>query len=192
MTRKKKRGRKSRQPHSRPLEDLLRNGEAALYGQVCWSIANRGTEPPRPGEVIALEAEDESGGQARRAFRLTRKSIENVERCLGMRTCGEAVDLFAEKREERSPGAPLGECLHGHQEAAFAYMFHGVRPIEPCPECGEIPEFGNTWMSPDLHPDGPVKGVDGKEYATCPECGETTLCNLRGAVLSNGDGRSCA
>ena len=27
MTRRKKRGRKSRQPHTRPLEDLLRNGE---------------------------------------------------------------------------------------------------------------------------------------------------------------------
>ena len=108
-----------------------------------------------------------------------------------MRTCEEAVDLFAEKREEQSSEAPLGECPHGHREAAFAFMMHGIRPTEPCPECGEIPEFGNTWMSPDLHPDGPVKGVDGQEYAACPECG-TTPCNLRGAVSSNGVGRSCA
>ena len=30
-------------------------------------------------------------------------------------------------------------------------------------------------MSLDLHPDGPVKGVDGQVYTTCPECGEDAL-----------------
>ena len=39
------------------LEVLLRNGEAVLYGQVCWSIANRGTDRPRPGDVIPCRME---------------------------------------------------------------------------------------------------------------------------------------
>ena len=172
---KKKRRQRSRQPQARPLEDLLRGGEAGLYGQVCWSIANRGTEPPRLGEVITLEGEDEKRGQIGREFRLTRKSIENIERCLGMRTCGEAVDLFVERAEEQSSGTPSGECPHGHQEAALAYMMYGIEPTEPCPNCGEIPTFGSMAMSPDFYPDGPVKSVDGHEYATCPQCGEDAL-----------------
>ena len=171
MPKKKRRKQKQRGPRAQPLENLLRDGEAALYGQVCWSIANRGTEKPRPGEVITLEGGYEAGGHATRRFRLTRKSIENVERCLGMRTCGEAVDLFVEREEVE----PAGECPHGHREAAFAFMMHGVRPTEPCPQCGETPEFGNAMMSPDLYPDGPVKGVDGQEYSTCPKCGEDAL-----------------
>ena len=104
-------------------------------------------------------------------FRLTRKSIENVERCLGMRTCGEAMALFAEQEEVE----PWGECPQGHQEAALEFLMHGIRPIEPCPECGEIPNFGNAMMSLDFHSDGPVKGVDGREYTTCPECGDDAL-----------------
>ena len=176
---KKKRRQKSRQPKARPLEDLLRNGEASLYGQVCWSIANRGTEAPRPGEVITLEGADKRGGQINRAFRLTRRSVENVERCLGLRTCGEAMDLFAERTDGQTSAAPSGECPHGHQEAAFAYMMYGIEPTEPCPACGEIPTFGDMAMSPDLYPDGPVKGVDGQTYDKCPECGEDAL-ELRG------------
>ena len=176
---KRKNRQKSRQPQTRPLEDLLRGRQAGLYGQVCWSIANRGTEPPRSGEVMTLEGEDEKGGQTSRAFRLTHKSVENVERCLGMRTCGEAMDLFSARREAPSSDAPFGECPHGHQDAAFAYMMYGIEPTEPCPNCGEVPTFGYTAMSPGLYPDGPVKGVDGQEYATCPQCGEDAL-EIRG------------
>ena len=176
---KKKRRQKSRQPKARPLEDLLRNGESGLYGQVSWSIANRGTGPPTPGEVITLEGVNEWGGQTSKAFRLTRKSVENVQRCLGLRTCGEAIDLFAERTEEQISATPSGECPHGHQDATFAYMMYGVEPTEPCPNCGEIPTFGSLAMSPDLYPDGPVKGVDGQAYDKCPECGEDAL-ELRG------------
>ena len=175
MAKKKKRGQKQRAPQHPPLEHLLRTGEAGLYGQACWSIANRGTEPPSSGEVITLEGEDVNGGQTSRAFRLTRKSVENIEGCLGMRTCGEAMDLFAEQTDEESSEAPSGECSHGHQEAAFAYMMYGIEPTEPCPKCGEIPTFGSTAMSPGLYRDGPVKGVDGQEYATCPHCEEDAL-----------------
>ena len=176
---KRKRGRESRQPHSRPLEDILRNGEAVLYGQVCWSIANRGTEPPRSGEVITLEGGDEKGSRTSRAFRLTRKSVENIDRCLALRTCGEAVELFEEDVTLGLSGAPLGDCPHGHQEAAFAYMMYGIEPTEPCPDCGEIPTFGSVAMSPGFYSDGPVKGVDGQEYGICPECGEDAL-EIRG------------
>lgn len=176
---KKKLGQKQRVSQHHPLEDLLRAREAGLYGQVCWSIANRGTEPPRVGEVIALEGEDANGGQVSRPFRLTRKSLANIERCLGLRTCGEAMDLFTERTEEQTSVAPSGECLHGHQEAAFAYMMYGIEPIEPCPDCGEIPTFGSMAMTPEFYSDGPVKGVDGQEYATCPQCGEDAL-ELRG------------
>ena len=175
MAEKKERREKARAPQTPPLEDLLRAGEAVLYGQVCWSMANRGTDRPRLGEVIALEGGDEAEGHANGKFRLTRKSVENIARCMGLRTCGEAVGLFAEKREAEPPGEPLGECLHGHQEAALAFMLHGIRPTEPCPECGEIPTFGNAAMSLDFHADGPVKGVDGRIYATCPKCGEDAL-----------------
>ena len=171
MAEKKKRRRGPNAPQTQPLEELLRAGEAALYGQVCWSIANRGTEKPRPGEVITLEGEEDEGDRASEIFRLTGKSIENIERCLGMRTCEEAVALFADQKEAE----PSGECPRGHQEEAFAFLMHGIRPTEPCPECGEIPKFGNTGMSLDLHPDGPVKGVDGQVYTTCPECGEDAL-----------------
>ena len=179
MGKKRRRKQKPSATQAQTLEKLLRNGEAVLYGQVCWSIANRGTDIPGPGDVITLERGDEEGGHRTKEFRLTRKSIENVERCLGMRTCGEAVDLFAEREEMDA----TGECPNGHQEAAFAFMMHGIRPTEPCPQCGEIPEFGNTTMSPDLYTDGPVKGVDGEEYSTCPRCGEDFL-QLEGSSIA--------
>ena len=172
---KKKRREKARAPQSQTLEELLRAGDAALYGQVCWSIANRGTDRLRPGEVITLDGGAETGGHANGKFRLTRKSIENIDRCMGMRTCGEAAALFAEVREAEPPGETLGECPLGHQEAALAFMTYGIRPTEPCPECGEIPTFGNAAMSLDFHADGPVKGVDGQVYTTCPKCREDDL-----------------
>ena len=178
MAKKKKYRQKPRAPQTQPLESLLETGEAVLYGQVCWSIANRGTEPPKVGEVVTLEGGYEEGGLTRRPFRLTSESIENVERCLGIRTCGEAVALFAEQEEVE----PWGECPHGHQEAALDFIMHGIRPTEPCPECGEIPNFGDTMMSLDFHSDGPVKGVDGREYTTCPQCGEDDL-QLEGSSI---------
>ena len=54
-------------------------------------------------------------------------------------------------------------------------MTDGVQPTEPCPECGEVPKFGDTAMSLGFYSDGPVKGVDGQDYATCPQCGEDAL-----------------
>ena len=66
MANKKKRRQESKQPRTRPLEDLLWNRETTLYGQVCWSIANRGTEPPRSGEEVteAINAIRKAAGRA--------------------------------------------------------------------------------------------------------------------------------
>ena len=175
MARKSKR---SRERNSRPvseLEELLRTGDAVLYGQVCWSISNRGTERPTAGDVITLEGVDEAGDHTAKAFRLTRETVDNVERCLGMKTCGEAVALFAARKE----GAPQGECPQGHLDAVLEYMMHGIEPTDPCPDCGEIPRFSDPAMSLNFYADGPVRAVDGNEYRECPQCGEAAL-ELRG------------
>ena len=154
------------------LEQLLATGEESLYGRVCWSIANNGTEEAEVGDIITLEGSDGDGDPATRDFHLTDLSIENIDRCMGMRTCGEAQALFV---EPRVPEPPLGECPDGHPEAAFANMMYGIRPTEPCPRCGEVPKFSNTWMSPEFYADGPTKGVDGQEYKICPKCGDDSL-----------------
>ncbi len=139
-------------------------------------MANRSTEPPRTGDVITLEGEDPTQAGTSRRFRLTRKSVENIGRCMGMRTCGEAANLFAGQDVRQSPSRTKGDnCPQGHQEAAFAYLMDGIEPTAPCPSCGEIPTFRNVAMSPDFYPDGPVKGVDGQEYGVCPQCGEDAL-----------------
>lgn len=169
-----RRGRGSRTTSTRSvpdLEEILRAGDAVLYGQVCWSMANRATNRSAAGDVITLEGTGEAGERTTRAFCLTRESVENVERCIGMRTCEEAVALFAARTE----GEPWGECPLGHREAALEYMMHGTEPSEPCPECGEIPKFCDPAMSPNFYSDVPVKGVDGKEHRACPRCGEDAL-----------------
>ena len=178
MTRKSKRKQKPRARQLQTLEELLKAGETVLYGQVCWSIANRGTERAEVGDVITLEEGEDDGGHTNETFRLTRKSIENVERCLGMETCGEAITLFAEQEKIE----PSGECLLGHRDAAFEYMIYGIEPSEPCPRCGEVPKFSNPAMSLEFYSDGPVKGVDGRGYISCPECGEDAL-ELQGKSL---------
>lgn len=184
MAKNKRRKQRQRNPQTPPLENLLRVGEAVLYGQVCWSIANRDTELLRTGETITLDRGYEEGGGGSRSFRLTRKSIENVARCIGLRTCGEAVDLFEMRREEEPTVKASAECPCGHREAAFEFMMFGIEPTEPCAECGEIPTFGNLAMSPAFYWDGPVKGVDGREYSECPECGEDAL-ELQGDGIAN-------
>ena len=50
MARQRKRKQKSQALQTQPFENLLESGAAVFYGQVCWSIANRGTEPPTTGE----------------------------------------------------------------------------------------------------------------------------------------------
>ena len=157
------------------LEDLLRTGETALYGQVCWSLANRGTERPAAGEVITLEGGDDAGDPTTKTFRLTPDSIEHIEGCLGIRSCEEAMASIAKHKKI----GPWGECPQGHPEEASEYMMYGTEPSEPCPHCGEIPEFSDPSMSLNFYSDEPVKGVGGKDYRECPQCGEDAL-ELRG------------
>ena len=162
------------------LEDLTVTGKESLYGQVCWSIANRGTELHKVGDVITLETWDEEGDPLFEQYQLTDISIENIGRCIGMRTCGEAQSLF------ENPGMvepSSEECPHGHFEAALASMMYGIKPTEPCPRCGEIPEFSNAVMSASFYSGGPTRGVDGEEYETCPKCGGDSL-ELEGSSLA--------
>ena len=149
----------------------MKTGHPETYGQVCWSLANRDTEMHQVGDVIRLEGWDDIGKRMERKFRLTEQSMENVHQCLGLRTCVEASQLFAEAR----PAEPWGECPNGHQEAAFQYLTYGIIPTKPCPQCGEIPTFHGVAMSLNLLTNGGVKGIDGNEYGACPKCGDDML-----------------
>lgn len=151
------------------------SGQAVLYGEACWSIATRTKELPIAGKVIILECGVEDRGNSGKWFRLARKSIEIVKRCLGMRTRGVAVAFFDKKTEPEPSGDPLEECQNVHRKAALDLMMYGIEPTEPCPICGEIPKFGNAAMSLNFYSDGPVKGVDGEEYTSCPACGDDAL-----------------
>ena len=158
---------------TRLLEHLLEVGDSVIYGQLCWSLGNRDTIRHQAGDEITLGGWEGSGRPMETKFRLTEESIENINRCLGMRTCGEASALFTPPPPEEVE--PRGECPHGHQQAAWDYMMYGIRPTKPCPECGESPTFDGSAMSLDFRSREPVKGVDGNEYQICPECGDDML-----------------
>ena len=162
------------------LEDLLVTGKEDVYGQICWSIANNGTEIHRTGDVIVIEGWGEEGDPLAEEYQLTTTSTANIGRCMGMRTCGEAQALFADPKRDDPTGE---ECPHGHFEAALASMKYGIKPTEPCPRCGDIPRFSNLSMSADFYSGGPIRGVDGEEYENCPECGEDLL-ELEGSSLA--------
>ena len=171
MTRKKQGNKKIRTPRIRSLEHLLKAGKPETYGQLCWSLANRDTKRRQSGEVVKLAGCERTGRWTEQRFRLTEESIANINRCLGVRTCGEASVLFTEIEEVDPPG----ECPSGHQEAAFQYMMYGIMPTKPCKECGEIPTFQGLARSLDFESNGLVKGTDGIEYKVCPQCGDDML-----------------
>lgn len=177
MTNKRKKKRKIKKrasaPRVKPLEQLLKTAEPETYGRVCWYLANRAIERHAAGDVIELDVWEKASVE--RKFRLTEESIENIGRCLGMRTCEEASRIFMETIHVE----PRGECPVGHQEAALEYLMYGIMPTKPCPECGEIPKFGDVCMSLGFGSNEPVKGVDGNVYKICPKCGDDML-ELRG------------
>ena len=153
------------------LEQLLKTGESDTYGQLCWSTGNRDTKIHRPGQVITVAGWRHNGQPSERKFRLTEQSIANISRCLGIRTCGEAADLFTETTMET-----LGpECPDGHPEMALDYMTYGIVPRKPCDKCGHIPTFQDTAMSLGFTGKKPAKGIDGNQYEACPKCGEGYL-----------------
>ena len=176
MTKKRKANKRTTSPTPRPLEHLLEVGDSATYGQLCWSLGNRDTTRHQVGDVITLAGWKESGRPMETKFRLTEETVENINRCLGLRTCGEASALFTPPPEEVEPRE---ECPNGHQEAAWDYMMYGIRPTKPCPECGETTTFEGLSMSLGFASTGPVKGVDGNKYQICPKCGDDML-ELRG------------
>ena len=169
MAKQRKFRKRARAPSVDPLEQLLQTEDPEAYGRVCWYLANRDTERHRAGDVIKLGEWEKTGVE--RKFRLTEESVENIGRCLGMRTCEEASEIFMETRQVE----PRGECPTGHQEAALQYLTYGIMPTKPCPECGEMPKFGDVCMSLGFGSNEPVKGIDGNVYQICPECGDGML-----------------
>ena len=171
MPRKRKKKRRSRPDRAQPLEQLLQTVEPESYGRICWYLANRDTERHGAGDVFSLDVADTIGALRARKFRLTAQSMENIARCLGMRTPEEAARAFIPPPDE----APRGDCPRGHQDAAFDYMMSGIVPTKPCPECGQIPRFGAPTMSLNFGSREPAKGIDGRVYQTCPDCGDDML-----------------
>ena len=178
MAKKRKSKRKPRAHSYQPLEQLLQTDDPDFYGFVCWYLANRDTEKHGPSDVISLDVPDPAGSLRKRKFRLTGQSFENISRCLGMRTADEASRIFLQPTDKE----PRGECARGHPEVAFDYMVSGIVPTKPCPECGQIPRFEGSMMSPNFGSNEPVKGVDGRVYRTCPDCGDDML-ELHGTDL---------
>lgn len=171
MARKRKTKRSARDKSGQPLEHLLHTAEPESYGRICWYLANRDTERRRAGDVINLDTPDVPRGLRERKFWLTGQSIENIARCLGMRTPEEASQIFIRSTDEEA----RGECPGGHPGAAFEYMMSGIVPTQPCPQCGQIPRFGDASKSLNFGSNEPVKGIDGNVYRTCPNCGDDML-----------------
>ena len=166
-------------PYSyQPLEQLLQTTDPDFYGFVCWYLANRDTERHGPGDVISLDVPDATGALRKRKYRLTGQSLEHISRCLGIRTAEEASRIFHQPTDQE----PRRECARGHPEAAFDYIMSGIVPTEPCPECGQIPQFEGSMISPIFASNEPVKGVDGHVYRSCPDCGDDIL-ELHGTDL---------
>ncbi len=169
MAKQKKFRKRARVPRVDPLEQLLQTEDPEAYWRFCWYLANRDTERHRAGDVIKLGEWEKAGVE--RKYRLTEESVENIGRCLGIRTCEEASEIFMETRQVE----PRGECPSGHQEAALQYLTYGIMPTKPCPECGEMPKFSDVCMSLGFGSNEPVKGIDGNVYQICPECGDDML-----------------
>ncbi len=178
MARKRKKKRSERDEKGKSLEQLLQTADPEYYGRVCWYLANRDTDRHGAGDVIFLEVPDGTGALRERKYRLTGQSTENIARCLGIRSPGEASRIFIPSTDE----GPPRECSGGHPEAAFHYMTTGIVPTKPCPRCGQIPRFENLCMSLNFGSNEPAKGIDGKAYWTCPGCGDDML-ELQGMDL---------
>ena len=171
MTQKSKPNDGPRPSEAEPLERLLKSEDPEAYGRLCWYLANRATVIHWVGDVIEVEESEPGDNRVGRQLRLTEESIHNIDRCLGMRTCGEASELFIEAESVE----PTDECPNGHQSAAVQYLTYGIVPTKPCPECGEIPTFEGLTMSLDFRSSDAVKGTDGNVYRACPQCGDHML-----------------
>ena len=152
------------------LEALLGAGEIDAYAQVCWTLANNRAEAPIAGEVVTLSGPWEEHGPHEKSFRLTPQTLMTIAQLIGMETCGEAIRLIAKK----VPPEKLPCYLHGHGEQAYDQMMLGTEP-EECIYCGDTPEFIHPSKSIDWPDEIPIKGIDGQEYKTCPDCNSEYL-----------------
>ena len=188
--RREERARKQQTPSQRPrslhdheepavqdLEELLNSGDIDEYARVCWNLANETVEPPKAGSVITDFGPCEEHGSHEYRFRLTLQSMMTISQCAGMETCGEAVRLVSSKL----PPEQWPCYAHGHQDQFQDLVMHGIEPHE-CQYCGEIPEFTHPAKSIDWPGEIPVKGIDGQEYRTCPNC-NSDLLELQGEGL---------
>ena len=152
------------------LEVLLKAGDIDGYAQACWALANNRDEAPIAGEVVTLSGPCEEHGMHEKSFRLTPQTLMIIAQLIGMETCGEAIRLVAKKvPPEKLPCYP-----HGHREQAYEQIMLGVEPAE-CIYCGDTPEFILPSKSIGWPDEIPVKGIDGQEYKTCPNCNSEYL-----------------
>ena len=154
----------------RGLEELLKSGDIDAYAQACWSLANSMEVSPKVGDVIANFGPCEEHGSHEYRYRLTLQSMMTIGQCVGMETCGEAIKLVASKL----PPEELPCYAHGHQEQFQDFFMHGAKPHE-CLYCGETPKFAYPSKSIGWPSEATVKGTDGQEYTTCPNCGSDML-----------------
>ena len=159
------------------LEEILEVGNIDEYARVCWSLANNLGDTPKAGDMITDFGPCEEHGSHMYRFWLTIQSTMTISQCIGMETCSEAIRLVASKL----PPEKLPCYAHGHQEQAHEAMMYGVEPRE-CLYCGETPNFLFPSKSIGWPSEIPVKGIDGQEYKTCPNCGSDLL-ELQGEKL---------
>ena len=159
------------------MEELLKESNVYDYAEACWTLANRVEGPPRVGQVITLGGPCEEHGSHEYPFRLTLRSMMTISQCASIETCGEAIRLVASKL----PPEQLPCYEHGHQEQFRDLMLHGIE-LHECIYCGEVPNSMGAARSIDWPGEAPVKGIDGQEYTTCPNCGGELL-ELQGEKL---------
>ena len=161
----------------RDLEELLEVGNVDTYAQNCWSLANEPEQPPKAGDIITISGPCEEHGSHEYKFRLTMQSMMTIARCATMGTCGEAISAVAKKL----PPEMLPCYPHGHREQFQDFIMYGIEPHE-CLYCGETPRFTHQFKSIDWPSEIPIKGIDGQEYKTCPNCNGDML-ELQGEKL---------
>ena len=159
------------------LEELLKVGNIDTYAQTCWSLANNTDETPKTGDIISNIGPCEEHGSHVFKFRLTLQSTMTIAQCVGMETCGEAIRLVASKLPPES--LPCYE--HGHREQFYDLMLYGT-DLHECVYCGEVPKSMGAAKSIGWPGEARVKGIDGQEYKTCPNC-DSDMLELQGEKL---------
>ena len=155
---------------ARDLEELLKFGDIDEYAQACWSLANSMEVSPKIGDVIANFGPCEEHGSHEYRYRLTLQSMMTIGQCASLETCGEAIRLVASKL----PPEALPCYPHGHREQFQDHFMYGTKPHE-CLYCRETPKFAYPSKSIGWPGEATVKGTDGQEYTTCPNCGSDML-----------------